>query len=227
MHDPSFLALSIRRPWPQRSSFSASGSHASAPRWKCRRGSPFMTFTGRDLYFPSLISVWHHEPGGRDSGEVCGYPHGLALLRHLRHLSVNVEPIGRFYRWAFTRCSWCGGPSRKGNTVNCKSPGGLDSGERTNLPWWHGEQGIMHGGCTSAADAYRTCICPEPELATRWRFPWSYCARCSGSRFHDADMELVWIYTRTRQLVRKGHAPTPEARAEIQAMWKQRRAAKA
>jgi len=51
MHDPMVVAFEIRRPWPRR-----------------RR------LVGR-RYWPALITIWHVEPNGHDSGEVCKHSH--------------------------------------------------------------------------------------------------------------------------------------------------------
>lgn len=220
MHDPLFVAFELRRPWPSRYRMPKTSGQ---PRWKWDRRhrsfwsrSCFMTLAGRDFYFPSLLTVWHREPGDRDSGEDCGYPHGLQLLRHLDHLQLQIHPWQRFRRWAFTRCAWCGGPSRKADTINLRPAG-------------QGERGLVHHDCSSVWDAYRTCVCPDPSWSSRVLsgFPWSYCGQCGLSRFHEDDPEREHIYRRTRELVGRGERPSPEARRQIEAMWRLRRAAKA
>lgn len=100
MHDPMVVAFAIVRPWPQRTSFSATGSRGDGVRWRMRlnhqhtsyclehdpahRDGPFPWWrpgsysrfwrvAGRDVYWPALVTIWHVEPHNRDSGDVC--PH--------------------------------------------------------------------------------------------------------------------------------------------------------
>lgn len=86
MHDPMVVAYEIKSP--------------------IKRGTTYR-------YYPALVTVWHIEPGGRDAGEVCGYPPHkrsihLWLLRHRHHLQFNVEPYLRVKRWIICRCDGCG-----------------------------------------------------------------------------------------------------------------------
>ena len=63
---------------------------------------------------PLNLDVWHDEPGGHDSGEVCGHaPHSLAArlwwtLRHARHLHYRFWPYLHVKRWIVDRCDGCG-----------------------------------------------------------------------------------------------------------------------
>jgi hypothetical protein len=96
MRDPLVVAHVIVRPWPQRSTFSATGSRGDGVRWQVRHKHPvhdgcptadcagpdafpwwkplsysrFWRLAGRDWFWPALVTIWHREPG-RDSGEVC------------------------------------------------------------------------------------------------------------------------------------------------------------
>lgn len=224
MHDPMFVAWELRRPWPK-----------LASTWACRPGEKrwsrpshgFATVAGRRYYFPGLLTVWHNEPGGRDSGEVCGYPHGWALRKHLSHLSMQVHPLQAFRRWAFTRCSWCGGPSRKGNYINLSGPGGLAEKGRKHLPWWAGEQGLLHRDCSTVADAWRHCVCPDPDLRSgTMGYGWSWCSRCGKSRWHDQDPEKTAIHLLIRSRTDRGERPDPAFVAEVHDMWTRYREAR-
>lgn len=98
MHDPMVVAFEIRRPWPSRR---ATPVRPGQPRWewKCHgrwwkpgNWSPFVTAFGRRWFFPSLLTVWHVEPRGADSGTVC---------RHTRRVDdvagwkVRLHPLLR------------------------------------------------------------------------------------------------------------------------------------
>jgi hypothetical protein len=132
VHDPYVVAFVIRRPWPRR---------AKMP--------------GRRLYWPMLITVWHREPGGHDSGEVCPHyrktrlPDGTwkaTILHgwqfHVHHWKVQVHPAQALRRWLLTRCAGCGGPSRRRHRVNVSC-----SWDGPRRRWWRGEPGLYHLEC--------------------------------------------------------------------------------
>lgn len=59
------------------------------------------------------LDVWHVEPGGHDSAEVCGHaPHGWRratwTARHVRHLHFRFWPVFKVRRWLRDRCGECG-----------------------------------------------------------------------------------------------------------------------
>ena len=60
------------------------------------------------------LDVWHDEPGGRDAGEVCGYPPHRLLprfawtVRHVRHLHLRWWRYLNVKRWIVDRCDGCG-----------------------------------------------------------------------------------------------------------------------
>lgn len=193
MHDPMVVAFVIRRPWPQLTTWGARGRRWHlATRFRPAPGSPVEAealATGRDpfpwwrprswrlepvvagraLRFPALITVWHREPGGKDSGEVCRHyrrdrlPDGSYRTRilhgwrwHVHHFRVQIHALQALRRWALTRCTWCGGRHRKGDPVNVRN------GNRQPVPWWRGERGLYHHDCSSVEHAHRSCACDEP-----------------------------------------------------------------
>lgn len=60
------------------------------------------------------LDVWHDEPGGRDSGEVCGHapmrlgPRAAWTVRHARHLHFRFWPYLNIRRWIRDHCDECG-----------------------------------------------------------------------------------------------------------------------
>lgn len=60
------------------------------------------------------LDIWHREPDGRDSGEVCGHapnrgPARLAwAVRHIRHHRYRWWPWLHVHRWITHRCAGCG-----------------------------------------------------------------------------------------------------------------------
>lgn len=124
-----------------------------------------------ELKWPN-ITVWHKEPGGRDSGEVCRHyitrqlPDGSQRTvvtngwkYHVHHWKLQVHCLQRLRRRLLTRCDWCGGRSHKGDPVNCSR--GL-GGPRA--PWWRGERGLEHVDCDSYRAAHERCLCDTPDL---------------------------------------------------------------
>lgn len=156
MHDPLTVAFEIRRPWPR--------------RYKAR------TVDGRELparhYWPALITVWHREPGGLDSGEVCR-PFGSWRF-HVHHWRIQVHALQALRRRLLTRCAWCGGRSVKGDAVNVSHQWDGPRGR-----WWQGEPGLYHGDCSAIHRAHATCVCEWPVLEYD---RYGRCARCSRSR---------------------------------------------
>lgn len=76
MHDPMVLVFSIRRPWPKVRRMKQPRRQQPGRKvtlrsvWRSFR-SPFWRFGRTELYWPSLIDVWHVEPDGHDAFTVC------------------------------------------------------------------------------------------------------------------------------------------------------------
>jgi hypothetical protein len=208
MHDPMVVAFEIRRPWPQRSKLhdakpeglrwtmrlrhkcgswcgDKQAAHARRnpfPWWRPGSYSVFWTIAGHGYYWPTLITVWHVEPNGHDSGEVCRHyrrwqnPDGTWSSKilhgwrfHIHHWKIQVRPLQDLRRWLLTRCAWCGGPSRRGDTVNVAA-----SWDGPRGRWWQGEPGLYHAQCASIKDAHGRCTCDQPIVVGQW----GTCAKC-------------------------------------------------
>lgn len=205
MHDPMTVAFDIARPWPKR------------VRWGKRR-----------WYWPAVITIWHVEPGGRDSGDVCKHhrrwqePDGTWRSKPLRgwrwhvwHWRIQVRPLQALRRWALTRCEWCGGRSRKGDVVNHSLAMGRKRG-----PWWRGERNLFHADCTSVWTAHATCLCDHPLLS---QGDYGQCQFCGKSRAwrkfpDDADRALSALPA--------GSRITADVRPLVEQVWAERRAAR-
>jgi len=67
-------------------------------------------------YHRAIVTVWHVEPKGHDSGSICKGMRGSGwswanvkfALRHIRHLEIHVEPYRRVKRWLLDHCAECG-----------------------------------------------------------------------------------------------------------------------
>lgn len=152
MHDPMVVAFDIRRPWPRRSDYGK-----SSPRWSFR--GCFWQIAGRRYYWPSMVTIWHVEPGGHDSGEVCKHytraqdpdtgKWTTTYLRgwrwHVHHWRIQVQPLQALRRRALTRCAGCHGRSTKANPVNTSHQWDGPRGR-----WWQGEPDLYHQACSSA-----------------------------------------------------------------------------
>lgn len=183
MHDPLVVAFHIRRPWPQRTSRKA--RHAEK-WWR----PPYVNIRGREWWFPSLITIWHNEPGGADSNTVCRYKPVQFLGRggrcggwrmywwqlHVHHWTMQIHPLQTARRRYLTRCAWCGGRHTKSDPINT-STGGWDSSDRN--PWWRGQSDIVHSDCYSVFDAHRLCLCDNPGLSNG---DYGQCAFCGKFR---------------------------------------------
>lgn len=235
MHDPLTVAFEIRRPWPERSPLPAAG-YASVcwrvrlhhdcgtscagdpphrdgafPWWRPSSYSAFWRLNGRDYYFPSLITVWHREPGGRDGLTVCSkrvqrrdgtWRRTRGWRCHIHHYKIQFRAYQQLRRRLLTRCAWCGGRSIKGDQVNFSHQWGGRRGR-----WWQGERGLYHHDCSSIKTAHATCVCTRPVLD---RDIYGRCARCGQSRsFGMTDKNLA----RARELsaIPHGHRHAPKA----------------
>lgn len=211
MHDPSVVAFTIPRPWPKRQA-----RPFGKTRWRFH--GKFWNIAGRGIYWPSIITVWHVEPGGRDSGTVCKR---RSWKRHVHHWRIQIHPLQHFRRWALTRCEWCGGRSRKGDMVNHSH-----QWDRARGHWWRGERGLFHGDCSSIESAHRTCVCSAGPWGSGalGGYPYGRCANCGLFREWRSDERRDPHYPKdqTTLLLRsipKGQRD-PVKYAEVTARWK-------
>lgn len=201
MHDPLVVAFEIRRPWPKRSSLP---DPPAGVRWRIRWGSSW-TLAGRRYWFPPIVTVWHVEPGGRDSGEVCKHycryeqadsTWATKVLNgwrfHIWHWRIQVQALQMLRRRLLTRCEWCGG---KG------SPNVSHQWNRDRSPWWRGEPGLYHPGCSTASTAWKACVCDEPVTE---HDGWGNCARCGDFRGFNTQEWQRQLYIAIRRKAPRG-----------------------
>lgn len=159
MHDPLVVAFRIRRPWPTK---------RDKTGWR---------------YWPEILTVWHREPGGHDALTICRkraqqpdgtWTYSRTWRWHIHHWKLQVPPLQELRRRLLTRCTWCGGRSRKGDAVNVSNGGG-----RRREPWWRGERGLCHVDCSGIEHAHRSCLCEAP-LTDQDGYGW--CAVCGKYR---------------------------------------------
>jgi hypothetical protein len=121
-----------------------------------------------ELWFPSIVTLWHVDPevGGDDDSCSRAYLNrwrdahkdGDALRTwfwfqlvkrhrwwHVRHWRVQVRAWQSFNRWAWSRCTHCGGRFRWGYSPVSHSWYG------TGPRWRRGEEDIYHHECSAAA----------------------------------------------------------------------------
>jgi hypothetical protein len=186
MHDPLTVAFEIPRPWP---------SHVKP-----------MSVDGRALraywYWPPLVTVWHREPGGHDSGDVCQHytryqdAEGHWQMKvshawkfHVYHWRLQIHSLQLLRRRLLTRCAWCRGRSTKNDPVNFSREWDGPRGH-----WWQGEPGLYHADCSAIYGAHETCVCEHPVLEYDG---YGQCARCSAYRAFGTTEERL---ARARQL---------------------------
>lgn len=177
MHDPLVVAFEIRRPWPKRHRRLTD----DGPRWRIGR-SAFWTIAGRTFYWPCMITVWHREPRGQDSGTVCKQASryqdadGRWQWRfhpwwrfHVHHWKIQVGPLQELRRRLLTRCAWCGQGHRRRDPVNIRS-----NWDGRRAPWWRGERGLYHSDCSMIENAHRSCLCDAAMKGPEW----GHCYAC-------------------------------------------------
>jgi hypothetical protein len=129
MHDPLVVAWEIPAPIPRREKYR--DARPGQPRWTLGRrrrtnpenlGEPIYGWyrphgwepkiAGRAFGLYRLATIWHVEPGGHDSGEVCKHwvdgKRTNAWRWHVRHWKIQVIPYQRVHRWICSRCGECG-----------------------------------------------------------------------------------------------------------------------
>ncbi len=94
MHDPLVLLWAIRRP------------PISPREW--RRALRLDRHPSRGWSrLPHFLDIWHREPGGRDSGQVCGR-NPKRYRWHIHHYHLRFWPVFNLRRWLFQPCARCG-----------------------------------------------------------------------------------------------------------------------
>jgi hypothetical protein len=168
MHDPLTVAFEIRRPWPNAVDWRAKQAARDGVRW--RLGAPYAVLAGRGLYFPCMITVWHRDPSGYDD-TTC---RSMRWRLHIHHWKIQISPLQHLRRRLLTRCTWCGGRSTKGDSVNVSHQWDGPRGR-----WWQGETGLFHSECSAIKSAHANCVCEWPVLE---HDTYGKCARCERSR---------------------------------------------
>ncbi|WP_029923887.1 hypothetical protein [Nocardia otitidiscaviarum] len=164
MHDPDVVVADIRRPWPHITR--TKRPHTRQIGWRC-----YWYLGSWELYFPSIVTIWHREPGGHDSGTVCK---PSTWARHPHHWWIQVPPLQDLRRYLLTRCEWCGGNSRNADPVNVSS-----QWDRERGPWWRGESGLYHRDCLTVWHSHILCYCDTPDLD---HGDYGTCRICGGRR---------------------------------------------
>lgn len=143
MHDPSFVLFTLRRPVP---------TLRRLPKPATTKLGVITRFGRWSAYFPGEVTVWHDEPGGRDSGTVCGHGPGTGLTadalrwgwQHRAHLRAQVSAWQDLNRWLWSRCAGCGKSFRWGYSPVSHQWGG------DGPAWRRPERNVFHFECDSA-----------------------------------------------------------------------------
>lgn len=163
------------------------------PWWRPQAWEPRVA--GRAFAMRSLLTIWHVEPGGHDSGEICKHhrrwqdsegwhTHQLRAWRfHVHHWRIQVPVIQELRRRLFQRCGWCGGWSTTKNPVNHSS-----QWESKPKRWWSSDPNLYHGGCATARIVDGSCLCEVP-LVENFNGAYGTCTGCE--KYYRS--EAVWI----------------------------------
>jgi len=193
------------------------------PWWKPSSWTPSWTIAGRGFYWPSMITIWHREPGGHDSGEICKHyrrtqqPDGTWKSKylngwkfHVHHWSIQVSPLQDLRRWLLTRCAWCGGKSRKGDYVNFSHGWDTPPGK-----WWQGAPDRFHHDCSSIETAHRSCTCDIPDNLSHGNY--GECSTCGKFRAYATKPVTIEAH-RLLQAIPAGQR-NPEIFKRVEALW--------
>ena len=177
MHDPMCVAHDIPSPIPHRERWKDKASYSR--RWGFARhrrtnaenlGEPVyrwwracgwtLYLAGRAYGLGTLARIWHVEPGGRDSGEVCkhwadGKPK-RAWKWHIHHWSIQIPALQSWRARLFDRCAECGRKGRPNVSHQWDGPG---------VGWrkWRSRPGLYHSQC-SALVSYRKIEAVDREV---------------------------------------------------------------
>jgi hypothetical protein len=128
MHDPMGVAWEIPSPIPHRVKWREGRNDRRWGFYRARLTNPenlgqpiypwwrprgwHLRIGGREYGLGRLATIWHVEPGGRDSGAVCKHRlDGKVSHRwkwHIHHWHIQVHFAGRLRRFLFERCISCG-----------------------------------------------------------------------------------------------------------------------
>jgi len=175
MHDPMVVAHEIPSPIPHRQKWSE--KHYDGGRWGFTRrrrtnaenlGEPVYrwwrprgwTFAlgGRVYALGILATIWHIEPGGRDSGDVCkhskkdragNWQADRSWKWHVHHWHIQIPWLQAWRRRLFDRCAECGRKGSPNVSFQWDSPG---------IGWrkWRSMPGLYHGQCASLISLQRS-----------------------------------------------------------------------
>lgn len=129
MHDPMVVAWEVPLPLPKRERWK--DAKDGQKRWTFGRwrrtnpenlGEPVYPWYrpkawqprvfGRAFGMYTFATVWHVEPDGHDSGDICKHwidgKHSNAWRWHIHHWSIRIHPYLRIKRWLRDRCGECG-----------------------------------------------------------------------------------------------------------------------
>jgi hypothetical protein len=247
MHDPLTVAHVIIRPWPQRTSFSATGSRDDGVRWKIRHHhdcgswcaedpphregafpwwkpssySRFWRAAGRELYWPALVTVWHREPHGRDGLTECS--------RRVQRRDGTWHHT-RGWRWHVHHFKLQIHPAqdlRRALLTRCAWCGGRSrKGDPVNIShqwdgprgrWWKGEPGLFHHDCSAVQHSHAKCFCTVPVLR---HGDYGQCEVCGGHRAWHQEPDDA---DRLLAALPKGSRITADVRPAVEAAWAERR----
>lgn len=169
MHDPLVVAHKIpspiphRKPWKDRDrqarrwgfarSRRTNTENLGQPVYRWWRPKGWTLYLGGRAYgLGTLATIWHVEPDGRDSGEVCkhwadGKPKS-AWKWHVHHWSIQIPALQEWRSRLFDRCAECGRKGRPNISHQWDGPG---------VGWrkWRSRPGLYHRECSALVSLRR------------------------------------------------------------------------
>jgi hypothetical protein len=247
VHDPSTVAFDVKVPIPRLTSWGKPPAghrrftiqrrryhpieehmqhYLNKPMSPWYRPSAYYVWVGsKQLKMRTFATVWHEEPGGADSGEVCShwkrdkktgnkiaevlperYEDGQRKLSyyidnswrwHVHHWRLQFPWLQHIRTYLFQKCAWCGGPSRKKDWVNCTYQ--WDGAGPKHF--WESSPDLYHGDCMTPEHAWRSCSCEFPMLPVRGTTPDGDTIRADYGRCETCGRSFGWGTTPEQQAV--------------------------
>jgi hypothetical protein len=247
VHDPMVVAFEIPNPWPKRQRWREKVDAKRYGRWGLYRqrrtnaanlGEPVyrwwrpkgwtLRLAGRNYGMRHLVTVWHVEPGGRDSGTVCRHhirgdtwramPRWRARLDpfikplddgrwaadrswkwHVWHWHLQIHPLQDLRARLFDRCALCGRRGRPNISHQWDGPG---------IGWrkWRSRPGLYHRECSALGHLRREQATDEDlirYLVAALRVEWDLDEPATLARLTDArtrSIDFAHGYRLTRLL---------------------------
>lgn len=164
MHDPMVVAWEVPAPIPRRYKFDdhkwggrsgierrrgTGAQNLGRPIYRWWRPAGYrVAVRGRAFRLRRLVTIWHVEPNGADTGTICKHwvagKHKTAWKWHIHHWHLQVPILQQIRRYLFERCELCG----RRYPWNY-APISHQWDRQRDGHWWNITKGAYHHECSS------------------------------------------------------------------------------